>query len=280
MAYCNECQTENLENAKFCRECGEKLDNSFGGEINTIICIKCDHLNSIDTKFCEQCGNKIVINKETKLKSVIVSALLEYHQWSDETVELFNDGSLSKTEANAIFKKGQIMINKLLALLKKSKKETNDKQFSKLIDDRIKDLKGELTATKDMFNQTLDNSFVCPYCKKEINVKDGVQDKEMEIECELCHKKFKCITGIIHVIRGKTNARIQYGAEPISITLKLKNKDIAINFKTTFRFLVNRDDKISVIYLKKFLSKSYNDDPSLIFNWNSEEMYKVGISLF
>jgi len=146
--------------------------------------------------------------------------------------------------------------------------------------DRIQKIERDIGALEDLINGSEDNSFACPYCKREINVEDGVQDKEMEIKCELCYKNFKCITGTVKTIRGKTNARVQYGAEPISITLKLKNREMAINFKTNFRFLLNRGDKISVIYLKKFLSKSYNENPSLIFNWDSGEVYKVGLSLF
>lgn len=170
----------------------------------------------------------------------------------------------------------------MLKILKECKKQTNEKSFIENIDFNIKQFNEELVHAKELIAKTsgVDNSFACPYCKREIDIKDGVQNKEMEIGCELCHKKFKCITGIVQVIRGKTNARVQYGAEPISITLKLKNKDVAINFKTNFRFLVNRGDKISVIYLKKFLSKSYGESPSFIFNWSSEEIYKVGFSLF
>ncbi|MBW2989383.1 zinc ribbon domain-containing protein [Candidatus Woesearchaeota archaeon] len=274
MSICSKCKTENLEDAKFCRECGSKLDD-IGGNIHTIVCTKCDHLNQIDTKFCEQCGNKIIINKETKLKSVIVSAVLEYHQWTNENVELLNEGSLSKTEANKIFKEGQTRINKLLSLLRKSKKETSDKQVLKLIDDRIKDLEGELEATQNISKQTVDNSFACPYCKREINVKDGVQDKEMEIECELCHKKFNCITGVVSVTRGRMNAAVQFGPEPISITLKLKNGTTTVNFKTPYRFLVHKGDRISFIYMKKLLSSSYKDKPSFIYNWSAEDVYMV-----
>ncbi len=247
MGYCNKCQTENLENAKFCRECGGKITDSFEGEVNTIVCIKCDHLNPIDTKFCEQCEEKIVASAETKLKSILISAILEDHTWTEEAINNINGGlnsGMMKSEAKQIFFEAEKRKNNLMKVLKNSLKKTKDKYLIKLINDRIKDNEGELKAIKEQIEQNEDNSFACPYCKREIEVKGGVQDKEMEIECELCHKKFKCMTGIIKVIRGKTNARVQYGAEPISITLKQGNRERVVNFKTTFRFLVNNGYEI------------------------------------
>lgn len=282
MVDCKKCQTENFENTKFCRECGEKLDEDISKELNTIVCIKCDNLNPVDTKFCEQCGAKIIFNKETKLKSKIISALLEQKAWTEEFLPPIDEEGLTKEEFNKIFTEAKLRIENLLKILNKGKKQTNEKRFIEDINFQIKQFNEELLHAKELIEKTSgpDNSFACPYCKREIEIKGGVQDREMEIECELCHKKFKCITGIIKVIRGKPNARVQYGAEPISITLKQNNKEMVVNFKTTFRFLVNRGDRISIIYLKKFLSKSYNNIPSLIYNWSSEEVYKVGVSLF
>lgn len=284
MVECNKCQIENLENAKFCRECGEKLDDKIHEAINTIVCLKCDNLNPADTKFCEQCGSKIIFNKETKLKSIIISAVFEWqalHQFVNEAVESVNLGETQKQENKEKFIEIKIKIEAILKLLKGKRKEIEkDKKLKSSMENRIKEIERDINSLEDFIKESEDNSFACPYCKREINVDGGVQDKEMEIECELCHKNFKCITGTVKVIRGKTNARVQYGAEPISITLKLKNREMAVNFKTNFRFLLNRGDKISITYLKKFFSKLYNENPSLIFNWDSEEVYKVGPSLF
>jgi class 3 adenylate cyclase/tetratricopeptide (TPR) repeat protein len=47
---CPKCQFDNREGAKFCIECGNKL------EIN---CPKCSHLNPPSSKFCEECGFKL-----------------------------------------------------------------------------------------------------------------------------------------------------------------------------------------------------------------------------
>ncbi len=48
---CPNCQTENKEAAKFCSECGAKLE---------FTCLKCGHSLSPSAKFCEQCGNQVV----------------------------------------------------------------------------------------------------------------------------------------------------------------------------------------------------------------------------
>jgi class 3 adenylate cyclase/tetratricopeptide (TPR) repeat protein len=47
---CPECQFDNRTGAKFCIECGNKL------EIN---CSKCSHLNPSGSKFCEECGSAL-----------------------------------------------------------------------------------------------------------------------------------------------------------------------------------------------------------------------------
>ena len=52
---CSQCQLENREGAKFCVECGTKL------EIN---CSKCSHLNPPASKFCEECGSELNLLSE------------------------------------------------------------------------------------------------------------------------------------------------------------------------------------------------------------------------
>jgi class 3 adenylate cyclase/tetratricopeptide (TPR) repeat protein len=49
---CPKCQFENPESAKFCSECGSKLE---------IACPSCGKMNPINSKFCSECGHKIVI---------------------------------------------------------------------------------------------------------------------------------------------------------------------------------------------------------------------------
>ena len=52
---CPKCQFDNREGAKFCIDCGTKL------EIN---CSKCSHLNPPASKFCEECGSKLNLHPE------------------------------------------------------------------------------------------------------------------------------------------------------------------------------------------------------------------------
>ena len=47
---CPECQADNREGAKFCNECGKKLE---------IACPECGNLNQIGSKFCDECGHRL-----------------------------------------------------------------------------------------------------------------------------------------------------------------------------------------------------------------------------
>jgi class 3 adenylate cyclase len=50
---CSKCQFENPEDAKFCNECGSKLE---------IACSSCGKINPLSSKFCNECGHKITIS--------------------------------------------------------------------------------------------------------------------------------------------------------------------------------------------------------------------------
>jgi class 3 adenylate cyclase len=52
---CPECQFENREGAKFCKECGEKLE---------LACQKCGTRLSPYSKFCDECGTELVAFKK------------------------------------------------------------------------------------------------------------------------------------------------------------------------------------------------------------------------
>jgi len=58
---CPECRFENRERAKFCIECGNKL------EIN---CLKCSHLNPPGSKYCEECGSQLDLSSEEAPKDL------------------------------------------------------------------------------------------------------------------------------------------------------------------------------------------------------------------
>ena len=53
---CPECQFENSDGAKFCLECGKKLE---------LICPRCDKAFPLSAKFCDQCGQKLLAVAET-----------------------------------------------------------------------------------------------------------------------------------------------------------------------------------------------------------------------
>ena len=44
---CPQCQHENRDGAKFCNECGTKLEAA---------CPRCGHLNPPGSRFCDECG--------------------------------------------------------------------------------------------------------------------------------------------------------------------------------------------------------------------------------
>ncbi|MBL7177909.1 MAG: AAA family ATPase [Desulfobacteraceae bacterium] len=52
---CPKCQFENRESAKFCKECGNKLE---------IPCSKCGNINEPGSKFCDECGQNLTIPPE------------------------------------------------------------------------------------------------------------------------------------------------------------------------------------------------------------------------
>ena len=214
---------------------------------------------------------------EEELKNQMTSEVTDYKNWVDKFVFEINEGNLAQSEVTHNLKEAKSRTKNLKNFFNKNKGKLSNIKDRKLVENRINDLDGELKAINDMVKKSsqVDNSFACPYCKREINVKGGVQDKVMEIDCELCHKNFKCVTGVVSIIRGRTNAHVQYGLEPISITLKTKNGFYPVNFRTGFRFLVTKGDKVSFFYLKKFLSKDYKENPSLLFNWDSFEVYRI-----
>ena len=62
--YCSKCGTENLENAKFCKNCGKQLDDvqsdnqadGFGSR-STTQCKKCGKTIKSSAVFCPSCGD-------------------------------------------------------------------------------------------------------------------------------------------------------------------------------------------------------------------------------
>ncbi len=55
---CPKCQFDNLEGAKFCNECGNKLE---------LVCPECGKVNPLGSKFCNECGYDLRKPKSTKI---------------------------------------------------------------------------------------------------------------------------------------------------------------------------------------------------------------------
>jgi len=59
---CPKCQQDNRETAKFCNECGQKLE---------IICAACNNVNPPGSKFCDGCGCNITLpSPEPAIKGI------------------------------------------------------------------------------------------------------------------------------------------------------------------------------------------------------------------
>jgi len=52
---CPECQFDNREGAKFCKECGNKLE---------LACPKCGNIYTPESKFCDECGHNLTSPSE------------------------------------------------------------------------------------------------------------------------------------------------------------------------------------------------------------------------
>jgi class 3 adenylate cyclase/tetratricopeptide (TPR) repeat protein len=65
---CPECQFDNREGAKFCKECGSKLE---------LACPKCGSVASPGSKFCDECGHNLALPHEAHPKELSFDDKLE-----------------------------------------------------------------------------------------------------------------------------------------------------------------------------------------------------------
>lgn len=59
---CPSCKSENREKAKFCTECGAKLE---------LVCPKCENKLRLEAKFCDECGHNFKQAKRVQKPSQI-----------------------------------------------------------------------------------------------------------------------------------------------------------------------------------------------------------------
>ncbi len=65
---CPQCQFDNREEAKFCSECGKKLERA---------CPACGNLNRLGAKFCDDCGHNLAVAEEAPPKDLSFDEKLE-----------------------------------------------------------------------------------------------------------------------------------------------------------------------------------------------------------
>jgi hypothetical protein len=68
---CPTCGVENINEAKFCKECGAKLEKMMESTIEkeTTVCAKCGMVNNTDAKFCQGCGETLEKGKTQEVKA-------------------------------------------------------------------------------------------------------------------------------------------------------------------------------------------------------------------
>jgi len=65
---CPKCQFENREEAKFCKECGNKLERT---------CSQCGSMNPLGSKFCDECGHDLTLSTPPLPKAISFEEKLE-----------------------------------------------------------------------------------------------------------------------------------------------------------------------------------------------------------
>ena len=58
---CPECRHENPDDAKFCNECGHKLE---------LACPECGKVNPLGSRFCNECGHNLSLLSKAKPKDL------------------------------------------------------------------------------------------------------------------------------------------------------------------------------------------------------------------
>jgi predicted amidophosphoribosyltransferase len=70
---CSKCGSENRERAKFCNECGAKLEPA---------CPKCGTKNRPESKFCDECGEPLASPAESgPLRSILIDPIAKLQRY-------------------------------------------------------------------------------------------------------------------------------------------------------------------------------------------------------
>ena len=88
MVLCSNCGSENVGNARFCINCGQKLEKN---EVKSKICPECGVENPIDAKFCMECGNNLESTQNIQSKPFNPTGTLNDFKSDLELLDKFKD---------------------------------------------------------------------------------------------------------------------------------------------------------------------------------------------
>ncbi len=69
---CQDCGSENVENARFCAECGKIMPINESQLVKANTCPVCGNKNPKDSKFCFECGNDLPLKNDSSSMVCIV----------------------------------------------------------------------------------------------------------------------------------------------------------------------------------------------------------------
>jgi hypothetical protein len=83
---CSECEFENREEAKFCKDCGNKLEH---------VCPQCGNAYTPGTKFCDECGHNFIAPSEPPPKDLSFDEKIDKLQRSCSRILLDTQGRIT-----------------------------------------------------------------------------------------------------------------------------------------------------------------------------------------
>ncbi|MDR3258460.1 MAG: zinc ribbon domain-containing protein [Fusobacteriaceae bacterium] len=101
---CPICGIENINEAKFCKECGAKLEKMEESTIEkeTTVCAQCGMVNNTDAKFCQGCGENLEKNKTQETKAENVKVREEKAEENKETENKVEEVKIEETTSEEV----------------------------------------------------------------------------------------------------------------------------------------------------------------------------------
>lgn len=110
----------------------------------------------------------------------------------------------------------------------------------------------------------------CPYCTKINELPD--EHGFFEISCKSCSKDFRIVTGIIRTVEEK---QLEKDKKTTQIRFFVNDNEEILYFHSDSHYHVERNDKISFVYVKGWLYEEFSKSPNMIANWSSGQTYKI-----